>query len=367
MKEFVLLGISHKTASVECRERLSVPEHALPAFLRRLSQGGVLSEAVVISTCNRMEVYAAASSPDARAFLEQELARLYGDTSVSSSFYFHRQEGALRHLFRVAAGLDSLVIGESEILGQVKRSYELALKEKCTGKLTNVVFQRALFIGKKVRTDTSLTEGPTSVAAAAVALAQRIFGDLKDNRVLIVGAGQMAELAARHIISQKVGGLCVVNRTFEKAEELARRFQGTAAPFERLLPELKTADVVICSTGSPEAILRHEDVADVMELRRGRPLFLIDIAVPRDVDPKVHTLEGVYLYNIDDLESIVKENTNRHRGEIQKAEFLVGQKTEEFSKWYRAWEQGENVSLRHGQRPFESALTSSSAFMDKLS
>ncbi len=349
MRELVLLGISHKTAPVEFRERISVPEPKLPEFLRRLTEGGQLSEAVVLSTCNRLEIYAVAESGSAREHMQSRLADFHGDASAAPFFYFHRQESALRHLFRVTAGMESLVVGESEILGQVKRAYELARRENVTGKLTNVVFQRALYLGKKVRTETAVAEGPPSVAGAAVALAQRIFGDLADNKILLVGAGQMAESAAQHLLSQKIGGLCVVNRTLEKGQALAQRFGGRAEPFERLLPEVKNADVVICSTGSPDVILRPDDVRDVMSLRRGRPLFFIDIAVPRDVDPSVHKLEDVYLYNIDDLETIVKESAARHREEIRKAEGLVEDRAREFAPWYRAWEQGESATFRHAK------------------
>jgi glutamyl-tRNA reductase len=300
--------------------------------------------------------------------LRERVAEFHGFALDPSAFYFHRRDAALRHLFRVAAGLESLVVGENEILGQVKRAYELARQEKTTGKLTNVVFQRALFLGKKVRSETSVAEGPTSVASTAVALAQRIFGNLGDNKVLLVGAGQMAESAAQHLLSQKVGGFCVVNRTFEKAQDLAKRFGGRAESFERLLPELKSADVVICSTGATDAILRLEDVRDVMSLRRGRPLFFIDIAVPRDVDPRVHKLEDVYLYNIDDLESIVKESAAKHYSEIAKAENLVDDKTKEFFPWYRAWEQGESATFRHAEPACpENPLESTREFADKVS
>lgn len=347
MREFVSLGLSHKTAPVESRERLSVPEARLPDFLRRLTEGGQLSEVVTLSTCNRLEIYAVAETASSREYLQNRLTDFHGDSSAAPYFYFHRQDAALRHLFRVAAGLESLVLGESEILGQVKRAYELARQEKTTGKLTNVVFQRALYLGKKVRTETAVAEGPTSVAGAAVALAQRIFGDLADNKILLVGAGQMAESAAQHLLSQKIGGLCVVNRTLEKGRALAQRFGGRAESFDRLLPELKTADVVICSTGAPDVILRLEDIRDVMSLRRGRPLFFIDIAVPRDVDPRAHHLEDVYLYNIDDLESIVKDSASKHAEEIKKAEELVDEKAREFIPWYRAWEQGESATFRH--------------------
>jgi len=349
MKELLLCGLSHKTAPVEWRERLNVPEGLLPVFLSELLKGGAVAEAVALSTCNRMEIYAVADDgAPARDFLEGRVVDLYGDASVRPALYARRHEEALRHLFRVAAGLESLVVGEAEILGQVKRSYELGQAAGATGKLTNVVFQRALFLGKKVRAETRLSEGPTSVASVAVALAQRIFGDLKDNRVLLIGAGEMAELAARALISQKIGTLTIVNRTLAKAEDLAKRFGGRAAPFDQILDNVAQADVVLCSTGSPQPVLTRAAIAGVMRRRRGRPLFFIDIAVPRDVEPSAHGLEGVYLYNIDDLQSIVNESRTRRENILTAAETLVEAEAAAFAPWYRAWTQGEKRALRHG-------------------
>ncbi len=348
MKKLLLIGISHKTAPVERRERLFVPEERLPAFLEGLRRSPGVSEAVALSTCNRVEVYAVVdeAAGDGGA-VRRALSDLQGHPLRDEHFYGLEDEDAVRHLLRVASGLESLVIGESEILGQVKRAYELARQAGATGKLTNVLFQRAMYVGKMVRTQTGISEGPSSVASLAVALAQRIFGDLAQSRVLIVGAGKMAELSARSLLSQKALSLTVVNRTFSKAQELAERFQAKAAPFERLLEEVALADVVICSTGSPEPLLRHDAVAEVLKERRGRSLFFIDIAVPRDVEPSVHKLENVYLYNIDDLESLVAESLGRRQGNIRKAGTLADEKAREFSPWYRAWRQGESASLRH--------------------
>jgi glutamyl-tRNA reductase len=348
MNKLLLVGVSHKTAPVEWRERLAVPEERLPALLKEMMSGEVLSEAVVLSTCNRVEAYAVVNDvQEAESAVRRVLTTLHGDPAMETCFYRMEDHEAVRHLFRVAAGLDSLVVGEPEILGQVKRAYESSRSAQATGKLTNVLFQRALFIGKSVRTCTGISDGPISTANLAVTLAQRIFKNLKESRVLIVGAGKMAELSARSFLSQKVARLAVVNRTLEKAQELARRFQGHASPFEELSAELAAADIVLCSTGSPEPVLRRDDVAEAMRHRRGRSLFLIDIAVPRDVDPAVHHLENVYLYNIDDLQSLVAESLVRRHGEIDRASLLVEEKAREFSPWYRAWQQGDLTSLRH--------------------
>jgi glutamyl-tRNA reductase len=347
VKAFHLVGISHKTAPVEWREKLAIPEDRLPEFLRGLKGPGV-DEVAVLSTCNRVEVYAVLDDDaGARARLGEALARWQGDAKIAAGFYTEDGAAAARHLFRVAAGLDSLVVGEAEILGQVKRAYESARTLQATGKLTNVAFQRALYVGKSARARTALSEGPTSAASLAVALAERIFGDLKQSRVMLLGAGEMAELAARSLLSQKVSELTVLNRTEERARELARVFGGRAAPLERLDAELARADIVICSTGSPEPLIRAATVADAMRRRRGRSLFFIDIAVPRDVDAGVHKLENVYLYNIDDLQSIVAETLVRRGSDIDKASRWVDQKAEEFSGWYDAWRRGETSTFTH--------------------
>jgi glutamyl-tRNA reductase len=332
-----LLGVSHKTASVEQREALSVPEAETEGLLRAVRAGGVVSEAVALSTCNRLEVYAAAESFDKGGAC---LRRILQDRAKSAlpeeAFYLLRGSAAARHLFRVAAGLESMVVGETEILGQVKRAYELARAAGSTGKQTNLAFQRALHAGKTVRSRTAVSEGPTSVAGAAVALSQKIFGDLKDNRVLVVGAGKTAELSARHLAAQNPGALTVVNRTEAKARELAERFGGRAAPFENLRDELARADVVLCSTGSPLPVISLAEIEHAVKNRRGRPLFLIDMAVPRDVDPAAHTFQDVYLYNIDDLEGVVRDSVARRKQEILKAESLVDEAAREFSERFAA-------------------------------
>lgn len=349
-KEFFLFGVSHKTAPVEWREKFALAEERVPSFLRGLVDSGAVSEAVALSTCNRLEVYAAGEGEKSWSGVRRAVSEACG-VEACDGFYVLHHEAALQHLFRVAAGLESLVVGESEILGQVKRGYEAARQAQSTGKLTNVVFQRALFVGKQVREHTGVSEGPTSVAGMAVAMATRIFGDLRDNRVLILGAGKMAEISARHFLSQKVGKLVVVNRTLEKARDMARRFGGTAAPFENLWEEVAQADVVLCSTGSPQPLLTRAAVERALSHRRGRPIFFIDIAVPRDVEPSVHALEDVYLYDIDDLTGLVNESLAGRRGKIDTVDNLVKKKTEEFVPWYQAWTRGEPSALRHSPEP----------------
>jgi glutamyl-tRNA reductase len=263
-------------------------------------------------------------------FVAKRTLDLHGDVSLDGSLYALEDEAAIRHLFRVVAGLDSLVVGEAEILGQVKRSYDLARQSQSTGKLTNVLFQRAMFVGKTVRTETKIAEGPTSVPSLAVSLARRIFGELSESRALVVGAGAMAELAARALKSQKVGRLTIANRTLEKAVAMAEQFGAHPTPFEALPRELVQADIVICSTGAAGTVFKKDDIARVIDERHGRPLFFIDIAVPRDVDPAVDELDNVYLYNIDDLEGIVSESLVRRESEIDKAGRLWMKKRKNF-------------------------------------
>jgi glutamyl-tRNA reductase len=351
MKQFRVVGISHRTAPVAWRERLAVPDARLPDLMGALRTQGDIQEAVVLSTCNRVELYTV--TPPALRVEPLIRNTLLGtaDPDLDNSFYALEDEAAVRHLFQVAAGLDSLVIGEAEILGQVKRAYDLAKNIQSTGKLTNVLFQRAMHVGKMVRTQTRISEGPTSVASLAVSLAERIFGDLSTSRVFVLGAGPMAELALRTFRSQKVSEILVANRTLEKAELLAKTFGGRALPFERRAEGLVEADIVLCSTGAPDPIWTRDAVVEALRHRRGRSLFFIDIAVPRDVEANVNDLENVYLYNVDDLETLVRESLAKRQEEIEKAGFLVAGKAEEFSPWYRAWLTGTHATLRHNAGP----------------
>ncbi|MBK8575291.1 MAG: glutamyl-tRNA reductase [Elusimicrobia bacterium] len=351
MNRLRLVGLSHRTAPVEWRERLAVSDDRLPAFLDSLRFMVGAGEAVLLSTCNRVEVYAVTPPEgEAECLLRKSLLALHGDVSLDGSLYALEDEGAIRHLFRVAAGLDSLVVGEAEILGQVKRSYDQARQAASTGKLTNVLFQRAMYVGKSVRTETKISEGPTSVPSLAVSLAHRIFGELSECHALVVGAGAMAELAVRALKSQKVGRVVVANRTLEKAVAMAQQFGAHPTTFDALSRELVLADIVICSTGAKGTIFNRAAVAQALEERRGRPLFFIDIAVPRDVDPSVDELENVYLYNIDDLEGLVSESLGRRESEIARAGQLVDAKANEFAPWYDAWRRGTTAALRHHVR-----------------
>ncbi len=331
----VMVGLSHRTAPVALRERLTVPKEELGSALDGLKSMGGVEEAVVLSTCNRLEIYARPAGAEAGGLksIAHFLHRSYADANVKDALYEGKGLDAVRHLFRVAAGLDSLVVGETEILGQVKAAYLFAHHHGTTGKITNVLFQRALRVGKQVRTQTGISQGGRSVGSVAVQLAERIFGNLHNRRILLLGAGKMAEVTARRLLSQKAGEIVILNRTLPKAEELAKVLNGQAGPMEHLQDELLNADIVICSSGAQEPFITPGMVAPVMKARRERSLYFIDVAVPRNVEPGVHRLDNAYVYNIDDLQALVDENMARRRGEVGEAEALVEERAREFEAW----------------------------------
>ena len=324
----VLVGISHHRAPVKLRERVALDRPGAA----RLAHDLAASEAVCLSTCNRTELYLAAddgAAGEAAAELALlELAGLAGD-ELAPMLYRLRDEAAAFHLFRVAAGLDSLVPGEGEILGQVRAAYE----EGRTGSLLDRVFRQALHVGKKVRAQTAISESPASVSAAAAALAQQVFGDLTGRRILLVGAGKVSELAARNLISRGAEIAVVANRTLDNATALAGRLGAQASSLDALREELVTADVVVASTSASDVVLRRDEVERVLGARKGRPLFFIDLAVPRDVDPAVNELDGCYLYDIDDLQAVVAETLSGRRREAERAEGIVAAEAERFREW----------------------------------
>jgi len=313
----VLVGTSHRLAPVEVREKVAFDLEAASDLAERLAGEG---EAVCLSTCNRTELYLAQQDAgQAEAFAVAALAQ--GEIEL----YRLRDEAAALHLFRVAAGLDSLVVGEGEILGQVRAAYEAG---SC-GPVLDRLFRQALHVGKKVRTETAIAESPTSVPSAAAALAQQVFGDLDGCRVLLIGAGEISEVAARSLAARGASIAAVTSRTEERAAELAARFGGRAVPFDQVRTELEQANVVVSSTSSPDYVLSPDLVPD----RRGRPLFVIDLAVPRDVDPALAELDDCYLYDIDDLQAVVSESLNGRRREAARAESIVAHEADRFRHW----------------------------------
>jgi glutamyl-tRNA reductase len=343
------VSFSHRAAVSAAREALAaVPVERVLAELK--SRG--VPEAVAVSTCNRFELYAAGrpdEAPSARALLEA-LEDLAG-APVAAEAELREDREAVCHLFAVASGMDSLVVGESEILGQVKTAYETAKSAGMTGKRLNVLFQRALYVGKKVRSETGIASGSGSVPSVAVQLAESIFGRLEGKAALILGAGAMAELAAKHLVGRGVGKLAVANRTWERGYALAARFQGEAVRWEDFPAELERADVVIASTGAAKPVLTREMIAAASRRRGGRSLFLIDIAMPRDVEESAHDLEGVYLYRLEDLEAIVARNVAQRGEAVAAARKIVEARADEFDAWARSLSTGRERSLKHSERP----------------
>jgi glutamyl-tRNA reductase len=322
----VLVGISHHRAPVELRERAALdPQRAAELAGTLAGEGG---EAVCLSTCNRTELYLADESPEA-AEDKAEAALLALEAELGPALYRLRDEAAARHLFRVAAGLDSLVPGEGEILGQVRAAHAAG----ATGAILDRLFRQALHAGKKARTETAIGESPASVSSAAAALAEQVFGDLRGRDVVLIGAGKVGELAIRNLVSRGASIAFVANRTADRAQELASRFGGTPLSLERVGEALAHAEVVISSTSAPGWTLTREVVERSLPLRKGRPLFLIDLAVPRDLEPTIHELDGCYLYDIDDLEAVVAETIADRSREAERAERIVGDETDRFRAW----------------------------------
>jgi len=335
------VGVSHRTASVELRETVDFARRGLPVAIEALRERRLAREAVVLSTCNRAEIYVGADSEAAAESCGRFIGEFNGVDwkTLEPHLVVYRGPEAADHLFRVAAGLDSLVVGEPQILGQVKDAFTAATELKSTGALTHRLFTTAFSVGKRVRTETGLGEGAVSVSYAAIALARKIFGRLKGLNVLILGAGEMAALTGTHLRAQEVGHLTIASRTLASAEALAADLKGQAIPWSSLAQALPAADIVVTATGSPEPVLTRARVEDAMRPRRGRALFIIDIAVPRDVDPEAGSLDQVFLYNIDDLQTIVKENLARRTTEVQRAESIVREEVDRF----RAWMQSRGV------------------------
>jgi glutamyl-tRNA reductase len=335
----LVLGISHHTAPIELREKLSIATADLPEAVARLGQTAGLGEVVLLSTCNRTEAYATCHSlEDGHELLASFLGAAPGVDldEIRPHLYTRTEADACRHLLRVAAGLDSLVVGEPQILGQVKQAYAVAADRSCTGALLNRLFHTAFTAGKRVRSETGLAEGAVSVSYAAIGLARKICGDLQGLTVLVVGAGDMAELTARHLGGQKPGAILVASRTVAHAEALASEVGGRVVNWADLDRALAGADIVVSATGATVPIISRQRVMEAMRRRGGRPLFLVDIAVPRDVEPEAGTLEQVFLYNIDDLQSMVSENLARRGAEVARAEAIVIEEVDAFMKWARS-------------------------------
>jgi glutamyl-tRNA reductase len=330
----LVLGISHHTAPVEIRERFSVSESRLYPSLHHLAESPGIEEAVLLSTCNRTEFILWCSDIEAAsASVQRLLASDFGlDTAAYGRFYRFIGGQALLHLFRVASSLDSLVVGEPQIVAQVKAAWTKARQAGTTGRFLDRLFQKGLSVSKHVRNETAIGEAPVSIPYAAVALARRLFSSLDNCKVMLIGSGKMSELSARYLMSAGVAKVWVANRTFEHAETLARELGGTAIHFEDRWPYLAEADIILSSTGCPHIILSREDAERIRRMREGRPLFLIDIAVPRDVDPSVREISGFFLYDIDDLQQVVSTNLDGRLAAAADAERMVEREARSFGK-----------------------------------
>ncbi len=337
MHAIVLIGINHKTAPVEVRECIAFSGEDTKDALLALHRNACIREVLLYSTCNRVEVLLV-TDDKARAidstktfianFNKIELEQF------QDSLYIHEGDDAIRHIFRVAASLDSMVVGEPQILGQVKEAYRLATSVKTSGVILNRLLHRTFFVAKRIRTETGIGDRAVSISYAAVELGRKIFGSLEGKVVLLVGAGEMAELAVEHLIRNKAGNIFVANRTFENGVELAKKFNGQALRFEEIEECLKHADIILSSTGSPNFVITSDQVKNVIRIRRNRPIFFIDIAVPRDIDPAVNRLTNTYVYDIDDLQGIVDENIEDRQQEAIKGERIVDEAVIHFRQWY---------------------------------
>ena len=337
----VVVGLSHKTAAVEIREKVAFAPTHMEKPLHTLVNLEDITEGVIVSTCNRVEIYVTTRDiAGGIARVKRFLADHHGVSLewLEPHLYALHGEDAIRHVFRVASSLDSMVVGEPQILGQIKTSYGYAAEYKSSGIILNRFLHKAFSVAKRVRTETKIASSAVSVAFAAVELARKIFNDLSDKTVMLIGAGEMCELAAKHFLNNGVRGLMVTNRTFERAEKLAEEFDGKAVRFDDLFDQLHKADIILSSTGAPHTIIGAGDLDAVMRRRKQKPMFFIDIAIPRDIDPAVNNVENVYLFTVDDLQEVVSANLQQRTEEAKKAEDIVSQEIGQFFKWLSSLE-----------------------------
>jgi len=344
----IVIGLNHKTAPVEIREKLAFnSKDVVKEALKELIQKEGIGEVIIISTCNRVEIYVYTGNAmdlsgenqveeTIKAFLSSfhKIER----HAFENYLYVYKDTEAVEHLFKVTSSLDSMIVGEPQITGQVKESYEIALSERTTSLILNYLMNRALFTAKRVRNETRIGENPVSVSYAAVGLIKKVFDELSKKSILLLGAGEMAELALRHLIGSGIKNVYITNRTFQKAEELAKDFNGVAVPFENLKEQLAKTDIVICSTGAPNYVITEQMLKEVMPLRKHKPIFFIDISVPRNIDPACNDLDNVYLYNIDDLQDVVDSNLLERKKEAEKALSIIQEETEKFFQWLNSLE-----------------------------
>lgn len=337
----VIVGLSHKTAPVEIREKVAFSPTAMEGPLHQVLALPSVSEAVIVSTCNRVELYVISRQSDTAIIeLQQFLADFHGLKleTLAPHLYDFAGTAAIQHVLRVASSLDSMMIGEPQILGQIKTAYAYACEHKTVGLILNRFLRKAFSVAKRVRSETAIASNAVSVSFAAVELARKIFDSLENKTVMLIGAGEMCELAAKHFINNGVSRVLVTNRTFSRAEKLAEEFDGTAVNFDNFQEQLHRVDIVLSSTGAPDYVLGAKRLKEVCKERRHKPMFLIDIAVPRDIDPAANKLDSIYLYDVDDLQGVVQANLKERQKEAAKAELIINEEVGQFQDWLAALE-----------------------------
>lgn len=344
----VLVGINHKTAPVEVRELLAFTDQACAEGLRRLVDGEIVREGLIVSTCNRVEILSATSTEQTERgtqriaeFLDSE--RNLPPGYLTKHLYSHTNEDAVRHIFRVASSLDSMVVGEPQVLGQVRHAYSLAVEAGTAGRVLNRLVHRTFRVAKRIRSETGIAANAVSISYMAVELGKKIFDSLKGRTVMLIGAGEMAELSARHLVNAGASRVLIANRTAESAQRLAEEFNGVPVPFEQLVEFLSDADVVICSTGAPNYVVTPVMMRQAIERRRNRPTCMIDISVPRNIDPEVGNVPNVFVFDIDDLESVISSNIREREREAERAELIVQSEVMQFQQSLRVMDIGPTI------------------------
>ena len=337
MLDIVLIGINHRTAPIELRECLAFSEEDMLNAFSVFKNSPVIKELMVFSTCNRVELLMTSPNPDkaiqaAKQYLSD--SKQMALRQFENSLYIHQGGDAIRHIFRVASSLDSLIVGEPQILGQIKDAYRRATSQKTSGVILNRLLHKTFFVAKRVRHETGIGDHAVSISYAAIELAKKIFGSLEDKEILLIGAGEMAELAVENLIRNRSGNIFVANRTFENALKLADRFKGKAIRLEEISTAIEQVDIIISSTGAPDIIIHQDQVKKILRKRKNRPLFFIDIAVPRDIDPEINRLSNAYVYDIDDLKGIIEENIEDRKREAVKAERMIDEAVIKFRQWH---------------------------------
>ncbi len=367
--DIVVVGLSHKTAPVDIREKVAFAPTAMGEPLRQMLGLPSIAEGLIVSTCNRVELYAVSKHPEAAVIELKEFIANYHHlrpASLEDHLYSYEGEEATHHVLRVAASLDSMVIGEPQILGQIKTAYGYASEFQTAGTILNRFLHKAFSVAKRVRTETAIASNAVSVSFAAVELARKIFDSLEGKTVMLIGAGEMCELAAKHFVNNGISKVLVTNRTFSRAEKLAEEFSGQALPFEEFQDHLHRVDIVLSSTGAPDYVLTAKVLKAVSKARRYKPMFLIDIAVPRDIEPKANRIDNIYLYDVDDLQGVVEANLKERQKEAAKAELIISDEVGQFRAWLSSLEvkptivalrkQLENIRRQELEKTFAGSL-----------